>query len=96
MKTAFLKDTIREIRRNFGRFLSLFLIVLLGCGFFSGIKATQPDMVDTAADYFEEYKLMDLKLTSDIGVRSSDVEAVKLAEHVQGTCGVVQRCFLPA
>ncbi|WP_294470644.1 ABC transporter permease [uncultured Ruminococcus sp.] len=84
MKTAFLKDTIREIRGNFGRFLSLFLIVLLGCGFFSGIKATQPDMVDTAADYFEEYKLMDLKLTSDIGVRSSDVEAVKLADHVKG------------
>lgn len=84
MKTALLKDTLREIRRSAGRFLSVLLIVALGCGFFSGIKATMPDMVDTAADYFEENRLMDLKLTSTIGVRSTDVEAVKKAENVRG------------
>ena len=84
MKTAFLKDTIREIRGNFGRFLSTLLIVSLGCGFFSGVKATQPDMVETAADYFQKYKLMDLMFTSEIGVRSADVEAVKTADHIKG------------
>lgn len=84
MKTALLKDTFREIRRSFGRFLSVLLIVALGCGFFSGIKATMPDMVDTASEYFDENRLMDLKLTSTIGVRSSDVEAVKKAENVRG------------
>ena len=48
MKSALKKDTVREIRHSLGRFLSIFLIVLLGCGFFSGIKATMPDMIDTA------------------------------------------------
>ena len=84
MTAALLKDTVREILRTPGRFLSVLLIAALGCGFFSGVKATMPDMVDTASDYFEEYRLMDLKLTSTIGVRSADVEAVKQAENVRG------------
>ncbi|MBQ8965782.1 FtsX-like permease family protein [Ruminococcus sp.] len=84
MNNVILKDTLREIRRNAGRFLSVLLIAALGCGFFSGVKATKPDMTGTAAEYFREYKLMDLKLTSAIGVRSPDVEAVKMAENVRG------------
>ena len=84
MTTALLKDTIREIVRTPERFLSVLLIVALGCGFFSGVKATMPDMVDTASAYFDEFRLMDMKLTSTIGVRSSDVEAVKQAENVRG------------
>lgn len=84
MKSALKKDTVREIRHSLGRFLSIFLIVLLGCGFFSGIKATMPDMIDTAEEYFSDNRLMDIKLMSSIGVKSEDVEAVKKADDVQG------------
>ncbi|WP_298485849.1 FtsX-like permease family protein [uncultured Ruminococcus sp.] len=84
MKGALKKDTVREVRHSFGRFLSIFLIVLLGCGFFSGIKATMPDMIATAEEYFSDNRLMDLKLMSSIGVKSEDVEAVKKAENVEG------------
>ena len=86
MKKALLKDTFREIKRTAGRFMSIFAIVALGCGFFAGIKATMPDMVDSANDYFEENHLMDYKMVSTIGVRSEDVEAVKKADSVQGVC----------
>lgn len=84
MKNALIKDTFREIRHSMGRFLSIFAIVALGCGFFAGIKATMPDMVQTAEEYFEENRLMDIKLVSSIGVKSSDVEAVKKADNVEG------------
>ena len=84
MTKALLKDTLREIVRSKGRFLSVLLITALGCGFFSGIKATMPDMVSTASAYFEEHRLMDMKFVSTIGVRSTDVEAVKKAENVRG------------
>lgn len=84
MKSALKKDTVREIRHSLGRFLSIFLIVLLGCGFFSGIKATMPDMIDTAEKYFSDNRLIDIKLMSSIGVKSEDVEAVKKADDVQG------------
>jgi putative ABC transport system permease protein len=33
MKNALLKDTLREIRRTFSRFLSIFAIVALGVAF---------------------------------------------------------------
>lgn len=84
MKSALFKDTAREIKRSFGRFMAVFLIVMLGCGFFAGIKATMPDMVDMAEDYFNENALMDMKLVSNIGIKSKDVEAVKKASHVSG------------
>ncbi|MBR1765202.1 MAG: ABC transporter permease [Ruminococcus sp.] len=83
MKTAMLKDTAREIRRSLGRFLSIFAIIALGCGFFAGIKATMPDMVDTAEQYFVDKKLMDVKLISSIGIKSEDVQAVRHAEGVK-------------
>lgn len=84
MKNALLKDTFREIKNSIGRFLSIFTIVALGCGFFSGIKATMPDMIDAAEKYFEQTNLMDVKLMSTIGVRSEDVEAIKKSDIVKG------------
>ena len=91
MKTALLKDTFREVKRTVGRFLSLFAIVALGCGFFAGIKATMPDMVDSANDYFEENRLMDYKMMSTVGVRSQDVEEVKKADNIEGACAAYSK-----
>lgn len=84
MKNVLMLDTFREIKHSVSRFLSIFTIIALGCGFFSGIKATMPDMVDTATDYFVENNLMDLKLVSTIGIKSEDVMAVRHADNVKG------------
>ena len=84
MKNVLMRDTFREIKHSVSRFLSIFTIIALGCGFFSGIKATMPDMIDTASDYFVENNLMDLKLISTIGIRSEDVMQVRHAEGVKG------------
>lgn len=84
IKSALFKDSFREIRKSFGRFLSIFLITAIGCGFFSGIKATMSDMQESAAQYFEENNLMDLRLMSTYGVKSEDVLAVKNTAGVKG------------
>lgn len=84
MKNALFKDAFREIRKSFGRFMAIFVIIAIGSGFFAGIKATMPDMINTAEIYFKEKALMDIKLVSTIGVRSEDVEAVKQADNVSG------------
>lgn len=93
MKSALKKDTVREISHSLGRFLSIFLIVLLGCGFFSGIKATMPDMIDTAEKYFSDNRLMVIKLMSSIGVKSEDVEAVKKARTLRALWRDILRTF---
>ena len=84
MKKSLLKDTFREIKRSFSRFLSIFMIIFIGCGFYAGINATMPDMKLTAQTYFEENNLMDLRLVSTIGIRAEDIAAVKRLDSVEG------------
>lgn len=84
MKNALFLDTFREIKHSFSRFISIFMIIMLGCGFFSGLKATMPDMIDTASQYFIDNRLMHYKLMSNIGIKSEDVQAVRNAEGVKG------------
>lgn len=82
--TALLKDAFREIKRSPGRFISVFVIIALGSGFFTGLKASKPDMIDNAAQYFEDSSLMDIQLRSNIGIKSSQIAAVRSAENVKG------------
>ena len=54
MEKSLLKDSVRQIKNTFKRFLSIVAIVLLGVGFFAGITATSPDMKDTIDTYFDD------------------------------------------
>ena len=59
-KLALRKDFYMEIRKSLGRFLSIFFIVALGVSFFSGIRASEPDMRISGDAYFDEKNLMDI------------------------------------
>lgn len=83
-KSAYMKDIFREIRKSFGRFMSIFLIVALGTGFFAGIKSTMPDMKETAEEFFEEYNLMDIKLMSSVGIQYSDLREIEKLDGIAG------------
>lgn len=72
-KKALWKDIWKEIWNNKARFLALFAIILLGVGFFGGIKATGPNMLYTANRYYREHDLYDLKILSTMGIEDEDV-----------------------
>ena len=55
MKKALLKNSFKEIKTSYKRFISILLIALLGVGFFAGLRATSPDMVDTIDKYYKEW-----------------------------------------
>ncbi len=82
--SAYAKDVRREMKRSLGRFLSIFLIVALGTGFFAGIKSTMPDMKESAAEFFEENRLMDLKLMSTVGFQYEDLQAIEKLDGISG------------
>ena len=86
MKKALIKDSVIEIKKTSKRFLSILLIVLLGVGFFAGIKATSPDMQVTADQYFDQQDLMDIQILSSLGLTDSDVEQI---EKIQGVEAVM-------
>lgn len=77
------KDFYMEIRRSPGRFLSIFLIVAMGVAFFSGIRSAQPDMLYTGDSYFDEHRLMDIKVISTLGITESDLEALEEVDGVE-------------
>ncbi len=74
MGKAMIKTTIREIRGSLGRYLAILAIVLLGVGFFAGIKIARPAMIDTGNDYLNKLNFFDYRLVSTIGFTDEDVE----------------------
>ncbi|MCM0647154.1 FtsX-like permease family protein [Clostridium swellfunianum] len=84
MKNALVKDTFREIKRTLSRFLSIFAIVAIGVAFFAGVKATAPDMKITGDKYFDDYRLMDIRLVSTMGFDDKDIEAIKKVDSIEG------------
>ncbi|MDD4797594.1 MAG: hypothetical protein PHO66_07485, partial [Eubacteriales bacterium] len=78
------KDSLREIWRTRTRFLSILAIVALGAGFFSGIKATAPNMKAMAQTYYDTQRLMDIRLVSTIGFDDDDVAAVRGVDGLDG------------
>ncbi len=82
-KKALLKDTFREIKKTFSRFMSILAIVALGVGFFSGIKATGPDMKLTGDKYFSDTNLMDMRLVSTMGFDENDIDAIKEVDGIK-------------
>ncbi len=83
MKKALRKDFWMEIRKSYARFISIFLIVALGVAFFSGIQAASPDMRYSGDAYFDEKKLMDLKVVSTMGLTQEDADAMEELEGVK-------------
>jgi len=82
---------VREIRRSPGRFISIFLIVFLGAGFFAGMRATCPDMKCTCDNYLDASYCEDLRVVSLIGFTPREIERIREVpgvEAVQGGFGV--------
>lgn len=82
MKKSLLKDSIRQIKNTFKRFLSILLIVLLGVGFFAGMQATSPDMKEAIDEYFDAQNMMDIEVISTLGLTYDDINALKNIEGV--------------
>lgn len=76
------KNTLVKIKKSLGRYLSLFVIVMVGVGVFSGLKGSAPDILTAADQYYKEHYLMDLKIVSSLGLTDDDVGVLKKLETV--------------
>ena len=91
---AFLKDFFREFVRNKGRFISVFFIVLLGAAFFSGIRSNKNSMISSAEKYYNDYKMMDIKVQGTLGLTDDDVKILSNNEYVSDIIGTYSKDFL--
>lgn len=87
MKHVLGKEFLREILRNKGRFLSIFFIVMLGAAFFSGIRSAGGDMKATADRYYDDTKMMDIRVLSTLGLTEDDVADIAALEETDLVLG---------
>ena len=71
------KQSFLSIKKTFKRFLSILAIVLLGVGFFTGIRQTSPNMESSIDEYFKKQNVYDINLMSTWGITNEEIEKLK-------------------
>ena len=64
-------------------FLSILFLVALGVAFFSGIRATEPDMQLSVDRQYDDLNFMDIRVTSTQGLTEKDLLELKAIEGVE-------------
>ena len=76
------KMIIRDISKSKAKFFAIMAIVALGVGFFAGLDAAEPAMMETGNEYLENHKFYDFQLISNVGWDQSDVDSLKQEDFV--------------
>jgi putative ABC transport system permease protein len=77
------KNTLIKIKKSFGRYISLFIIVMVGIGFFLGLKSSSPDIINSVDKYYKAHNLMDFKVVSTMGLTDNDVKSIKSLKGIK-------------
>ena len=83
MSKSLTKDTVRDIKKSFGRFMSILMISALGVAFFVGIKSAPLAMEKTVDQYYDDYNMMDLRLLSTFGFTDEDIKRIEQVEGIE-------------
>ena len=80
-----IKQSFVSIKQTFNRFISILVIVLLGVGFFTGIRETSPNMKDSLDAYFKKENVYDISIMSTIdqkAISQCPIPVPSLSEQV--------------
>lgn len=79
---ALFKDFLKELWNTRTRFVSILLIVALGCGFFAGLKSTGISMKETLNQYLEDVHYMDVEVMSNYGLTEDDISELRKVDGI--------------
>ena len=82
-----LKNSIKKIKKSFGRYLSLVFIILIGVGFYTGIIKSIPNIRDVQMEYYNDKNAMDIKIISTLGFNDDDILALKELDDISVAVG---------
>ncbi len=83
-QSALRKNTLREIFKSPGRYLAILGIIMLGAGFFAGLRGTRDAIVITADDYLDRSSFYDFQLISTLGFKKD------AADTLEGQAGILK------
>ena len=91
MKKVLLKDSIKEIKNTYKRFISILLMAFLGVGFFAGLRAASPDMIDTFNQFYEDNQVYDIQIISTLGLTDDDIEELEKVDEIEKVAGSFEK-----
>ena len=88
MKKSLFKNNLKSIHKTRRRFLSILVMAFLGVGFFAGLVATSPDMLDSLDKYADSSNLYDINIVSTLGLTDDDIAAFQALDGVENAYGI--------
>ncbi|RVU54725.1 FtsX-like permease family protein [Anaerosphaera multitolerans] len=76
------KDTLREIKKTFSKYISILLIVGLGVFVFIGLISSGPIMRNTANTHVQKYNFEDILVSIPMGFEAEDFEIVESQKNL--------------
>ena len=64
LKKSLVKNNLKTIKRTKRRFISILIMAFLGVGFYAGLVASSPDMLDSLDRYADTSNLYDINIIS--------------------------------
>ncbi|WP_230083508.1 FtsX-like permease family protein [Aerococcus sanguinicola] len=77
------KEIWRSIRQSKARFISIFMLMLIGSFALVGLKVTGPDMRQTGREYFESLNAADLTVIGSLGLNQEDLDHLQAVDGLQ-------------
>lgn len=81
------KNSLKKIKKSFGRYLSLVLIIFIGVGFYTGIIESIPNIKRVQTEFYNDKNTMDIKVISTLGLNDSDIKEIKKLVDVSTAVG---------
>ena len=72
-----LKETKNFIKKNKKTYIAQIIIIMLGVGFFVGMKISSLDLEDTMTKFVEKNNFYDLKVNLEYGISNEDIDGIK-------------------
>ena len=88
VKKSLFKNNFKSIHRTRRRFISILVMAFLGVGFYAGLVATSPDMLDSLDKYVDKSNLYDINIISTLGLTDDDVNKVQEIEGINNVYAV--------
>lgn len=88
IKKSLLKNNLKSIHKTKRRFISILVMAFLGVGFFAGLVATSPDMLDSLDKYADSSNLYDINIMSTLGLTDDDITALQALDRVENAYGI--------
>lgn len=88
MKKSLFKNNLKSIHKTRRRFISILVMAFLGVGFFAGLVATSPDMLDSLDKYADSSNLYDINIISTLGLTDDDIADLQALDGVENIYGI--------